>query len=114
MTAQTKAFIEISDIVGLQFECRHCHSTITLKCSGKEVRVTGLRSCPNCLEPWAQLSDGGTIELNIKTFIDQVKEFQELLRRRDEFTPGRGFSLLLEVKSDAVPLLGMKAQGETQ
>src|ERR1700676_3287049 len=101
MTKQTKHFIEISDIVGVHFECRNCHATVSLERSG-EIRVTSLRICPNCQEPWALSPQGSSIELAIKEFIDRVKEFEAVLQRRDEFMNGRGFALSLEIKPEAV------------
>jgi hypothetical protein len=101
MTSQTKHFIDLSDIVALRFECRRCHATVSLERSG-EITVSSLRICPNCREPWAQRPEGSTIEVTIAKFIEQIKEFEEILRRRDELMIGGGFSLSLEIKSDAV------------
>ena len=100
MTSQTKHFIELSDIVALRFECKHCHATVSLPISA-DIKVESLRICPNCNEPWARLPEGSTIELAIKKFIDDFKNFEDLLRRRSEFLPESGFLLCIEIKSDA-------------
>jgi hypothetical protein len=100
MTSQTKYFIDVSDIIALRFECKHCHATTSLPISS-DIRIESLRACPNCNEPWARMNES-SIEIAIKKFVDNFKEFEAVLRRRNEFAPDRGFILSVEIRAVAV------------
>ena len=100
MTRQTKHFIDLSDIVALRFECKHCRATISLPISSA-IRIDSLRACANCNEPWAKLHQGASMEIAIKNFVDTLKDFESVLRGRNEFSPEGGFLLSVEIKSDA-------------
>jgi len=105
MTAQLKHFIDISDIVSLRMQCRHCEATLSLPISEK-MEVQPLRTCPSCNEPWASLPSGNTIENPITDLAKAIKVLERVKQARDEWAkdPNRGFSISLEIKADAAPL----------
>ncbi len=78
MTSQTKHFIELPDVVALQFECERCGGTVSLSLA-KDMRLQMLRVCPNCDRPWMQLPSGSTAELALKDFIAATKTLSDLL-----------------------------------
>jgi hypothetical protein len=41
------------------------------------------------------------MEIAIKNFVDTLKDFENVFRRRTEFSPEGGFLLSVEIKSDA-------------
>jgi hypothetical protein len=59
MTSQTKSFIEISDVLGLRFECRKCGVSLTLPIgeATSHRKEHLLKECPNCGIHWALLPE---------------------------------------------------------
>lgn len=53
MTIQRRTLIEPADIIGIEFECRHCGSRYLVPLQRFDRRVG---RCPNCQEKW--LKDG--------------------------------------------------------
>jgi hypothetical protein len=100
MTSQTQKFIEMSDIIGLRFQCTHqdCGAVLLLSMT-KPLEVKRLATCPHCNRPWLR-TNGGTVEL-------LLAECMEKLRTLDSELKGyKGISLMLEVKQEpkeAVP-----------
>jgi uncharacterized radical SAM superfamily protein len=97
MTSQTKKFIELSDIVGMRFECNNqeCRAIFLLPMLDGINRCHPLKKCPNCAKGWAVLATDGGVEVGyeatIKQFVDAVKEMQKA-----KF----GFSFMLELKEE--------------
>ena len=95
MTSQTKRFIQLSDILGLHFECTHCDSTLLIPLS-REIFIKKLYACPHCGNPWIKRLEGGSVESVISDCIERLKALREAL------TGGLydSFSLTLEVKNE--------------
>ncbi len=103
MTSQTKHYVDLSDIVAVRGECCRCRATISIPTSASPLRLEGLRHCPSCNEPWAQVG-ASSIESTIQKFVDQFNELQQAVKRVRGITiskEGGGFMLTLEVKDEA-------------
>jgi hypothetical protein len=90
MTSQTKHYIEVSDILSVRCDCKHCGASLSLPLSrdvGKSLLV-----CPQCNKGWARL-DNSTEETLISEFALKVEKLVSSL-------PRLGFNLLLEIASD--------------
>ena len=97
MTSQTQKFIELSDILALKLECKHCGSALTVPSSRDMTRredMGKLSSCPVCQMPWASLG-GATYEPLIAKFVSTLNE----IRRTFKDAP-IGFTLTLEVQGE--------------
>jgi len=97
MTTQTKRFIELSDLLGLRFECKECHASLFLPLS-KVLIASRLRSCPHCNHPWLAVMNGqsGTsVYGDVSEVVDAVRK----LASRFDGTLGFpvGCSMLVEV-----------------
>lgn len=66
MTTQTRKFIELADILGMRFDCRKCHASVSLTL--EKSRPSPPRQCPNCRCDWTEMPDG----------TDHKEEFQVL------------------------------------
>lgn len=53
MTNETKSFIEPNDILGIEFECGHCHSRFLYSLIEHPIRI--IANCPNCQEQFYDL-----------------------------------------------------------
>jgi hypothetical protein len=97
MTSQTKKFIELSDIVGLRFECKNkeCRAILTLPLLDYSNLNHPLQKCPNCGTGWAVLGTAG-FESYIEKFVESTKRMAE-----QPF----GFSFMLELKEETKPLV---------
>jgi hypothetical protein len=97
MTSQTQKFIELSDILALKLECKHCGSALAIPSSrdmaGRE-DIGKLSTCPVCRMPWASLG-GSTYEPLIVKFVSALNE----IRRTFKDAP-IGFTLTFEVSGD--------------
>ena len=96
MTSQLKKFIELQDMVGVHFECRRCHATLTLSLSA-DASNRSFVACPNCQESWARTLDGASIELTIQEFLNGFKKLSDALSRWNEHKKNGGFFLSLEL-----------------
>jgi hypothetical protein len=90
MTTETKTFIELGDVIAIQFQCRKCGTTISRSVAES---TKPIRECPTCQTLWAE---HGTSEekrvCNLALLIEQTKQSLE----------GRDFRFLLEIKSSTV------------
>ena len=97
MTTQTKHFIETADIVALRCECKNekCRATLTIPIRG----ITGrsMATCPHCNSDWMQE------ELRDYT---EISKFTSALIQLMNAQKNYGFSLMLEIKPDAMPKQG--------
>jgi hypothetical protein len=50
MTSEMRTLIEMTDIVGIEFECRNCKAKILYPLEKHYERLS--ESCPNCRDPW--------------------------------------------------------------
>jgi uncharacterized Zn finger protein len=74
MTSQTKKYIELSDIIGLRFECKNaeCGASLTLPMLEDINRTHPLQKCPNCGQVWVQFADS-TYELEFKKLVSTLR-----------------------------------------
>jgi len=95
MTAQTKHYIEVSDIIALRCECSDngCHAVLTLPLT-RDVGKHLLR-CPVCNRRWTEL-ENNTCEILVSEFAAKVGTLAAQL-------PNFGFSLSLEIKTEPKP-----------
>jgi hypothetical protein len=106
VTIQTKHFIEVSDLLALRFACRYCDATLTLLLSDEKLSTgehrpqTFLDNCPSCRRPWAEIA-GTTYEPIIRKATVALRILQETLY--GEAKAPLGFSLMVEIKPEAVP-----------
>jgi hypothetical protein len=98
MTTQTKHFIELSDIVGIQLECRKCGISLLaggetlISLAGKHDETLG--KCPTCSNPW-------TIPSTYPTQMGYDTEIKNLLRLLESirgFEDKLGCRLRFEIK----------------
>ncbi len=81
MVVQTKHFIELADLVGLKFACKHknCKAVLTLPMS-EDALAGALLNCPSCTEPWLQQGQvyfGDTV----KNVIASLKALEDLQKK---------------------------------
>lgn len=75
MTVKLRTLIEPEDIVGLEYECAHCHARYGVPIERFERRTI---QCPNCRIEWM---DGGNAPSNTGMSNDQLlSEFVERLK----------------------------------
>ncbi len=101
MTSHTKQFIELSDIVGLQLECKKCGISLlaggeTLTATLVESHNTTLSQCPTCNSPW-------TVPATIPTqmgYDTEVKKFLRLIEEIRRIEKHIGCRIRFEIKED--------------
>lgn len=93
MTIQTKHFIEVSDLVGLRFECKDCGATLTL--SPKQKLKGSIEKCPSCHHSWAVLNDS-SYEPAFTRFTDTLNQLNQILAGPNPAPIG--FLFTLEIK----------------
>ncbi|HEU0049050.1 MAG: hypothetical protein DMG96_13210 [Acidobacteria bacterium] len=86
MTFETKYLIELSDILGLEFECNKCHTKILFSVDATKT----LWQCPACGEDW--LNPQTTEHNAIINLLKLVKNSAEALQ-------GRRFAVRLHVSA---------------
>ena len=99
MTSEIQKFIELSDILALKLECKHCESSLAIPSSRDMARredIGKLSSCPVCQRPWATLA-GTTYEPLIAKFVSSLNEIRKAFKDAPI-----GFILTLEISSDPV------------
>jgi hypothetical protein len=103
MTEETKKFIELSDVLALRLECRHCGSGLLIS-SGRDMMKREeqgkLNNCPVCGREWASVS-GSSCEMTIAQFVDCLNKLRATLK-----TFPAGFIMTLEVKDAKKPQMG--------
>jgi hypothetical protein len=103
MTSQSKRFIELTDILALNFVCKDCGAAISV--SPKEYlhrkQHGTISDCPICRRSWAQV-DNASCELTVEHFVQALEKLAFTLGTQDCAFPA-GFSLTLEVSTDPKP-----------
>jgi hypothetical protein len=97
MTTKTNRYIEVSDILGLRFECKKCGTAVSFPVPNM-YDYRRLQSCPNCKEPWTRSTDGSSIEAELTKAIEYLGMLRGLLHPESKFKTE--LSLFLEVPSD--------------
>jgi hypothetical protein len=73
MTTQTQQFIELSDVIALRCECRHCKAVLLIPIPGD---INGaLLKCPKCKHEWAGQEHVGTKEPDVQRFVDSLRVY---------------------------------------
>lgn len=99
MTSQTKKFIEIEDIVGIQIECNKCG--LSLLVGGDTMRSVSdqhsdaLYRCPSCHNGWTAPSD-----MPLGSFDDEVKKFMRTLEKMRTINERLGCQIRFELKEE--------------
>ncbi len=91
MTIQTRTLISLSDLIGMEYECTHCHVKYSVPLQ-KLDRPT--LACPNCKEQWFDHPRGPAVDVSE----DALQHFVDCLR----FLQARqlpGVALRLEIKT---------------
>jgi hypothetical protein len=99
MTTQTKRFIELSDILALRFECKHCGCELlisSLHDMSKREEQGKLNDCPVCRKPWASVN-GSTCESAIAEVLSSLNKLRRLIGTHQDAFPA-GFALTVEIK----------------
>jgi DNA-directed RNA polymerase subunit RPC12/RpoP len=69
MTSETRILVDITDIAGVEFKCKHCGAQILYPIEHLDTKRI-VRICPNCNEEWFVY--GGDAETNS---FDLVRQF---------------------------------------
>lgn len=83
MTSQTRCFIELSDLVGMQLECRKCG--ISLLASGDSLASLSsqhdvtMSKCPTCNHPWTVPNTYPT-QMGFDTEVKKLLRDMEMVR----------------------------------
>jgi hypothetical protein len=101
MTNQTKRFIELSDIIGLQLECKKCG--VSLLAGGSTLTATlvdpnnvTLARCPTCNADWTVAS--GFPRMAYDT---EVKKFLRMIETMRSIEGNIGCRIRFEIKVEA-------------
>lgn len=79
MTAQTKHFIELTDIAAMRCDCKGCGTSVVVPL--KEGVSDAILSCPKCRKPWIRFMDSShEAQVNaVVTAIENLKHFHKNL-----------------------------------
>jgi hypothetical protein len=92
MASQDKHYIEASDILGVRFDCKKCHASLSLKLWA-DIKLV---KCPaGCDETWFD-APKSALRDSIKSFMNHVQS----LPRSDS---GEKFRVYLEIAPDRAP-----------
>lgn len=104
MTNQTKNFIELSDLIGIQLECKKETCGVSLLVSGAAILSLSdpnnmtLAKCPSCGAAWT-VSDGYPTVVGFDT---EVKKFLRMIDKLRGFEENIGCRIRFEIKKDVV------------
>jgi len=79
MTAEKRISISPQDIIGIGFDCPHCHALFSVPV-GKIDRVP--TSCPNCNERWLSETQPSNSEHSDTVALKYVVDFLQHLQKR--------------------------------
>jgi hypothetical protein len=101
MTSRTRHYISLEDLLGLNFNCRDCHTSVDIALE----RVNQLpQKCPNCGQAWMtpQRGDmnGSPIFGAIQQFIGQLNAMKS---EAGNTTQPLNFSLTVEIEGPVSP-----------
>ena len=102
MTSQTKKFIEFSDIVGIQLECKYETFGVSLLVSVdalvtlSDPNNTTLVKCPTCGGTWT-VPGAHPVQMGYDT---KVKEFVRMLAQMRNIEGNLGCSIRFELKDE--------------
>ena len=100
MTSQTKKFIDLWDIVGVQLQCRKCNASLlvggdTLR-SIADAHNDALWKCPTCGNSWT-IPQAYPGQMSLDT---EVKKFLRMVESMQKIDEQLGFHLRFEIKDE--------------
>ncbi len=101
MTSQTNHYIELSDILGLRFECKTCGTSVSFPLS-QNFDLLKLNDCPSCGKPWVSFPMGASIKGEIEGVIKAIVRLSGALSPEGKFPTQ--LALKLEVSGCEPPM----------
>jgi transcription elongation factor Elf1 len=102
MTSQTKHFIELSDIVGIEFSCKRCGISLLVKGDAIATAVGTysemLHQCPTCKHAWT-VPESYPASLSADT---HLKKFVRMLEEINNLQASLGCGLRFEISNESV------------
>jgi len=96
VTSYTKNYIELRDLLGLHFACKHCDSTLTIPIARIDRGIPS--ECPNCNETWSDFTSVKSAANVISEFAKAQKQLQQALY--GDHPASIGYTLTIEIASD--------------
>jgi hypothetical protein len=100
MTKQVKQYIEISDIIGVRFECKQCHTSVSYPLS-ERFNLGKLTDCPSCGATWVFDPLGPSIAQEIANATESLKTLAHVLGTEGKFNTQLRFTFELAPDSSA-------------
>lgn len=74
MTSETRTLIELKDITGIEFKCKHCCATLLYPIGDQLDPKRVVSACPNCKEEWFVFNGEriGALDL-VREFLTRLK-----------------------------------------
>ena len=88
MTVETRCFIELDDVLGVEFQCHRCGARTLLE------KPATIIACPVCKEDW--LTPNTEEARILQTFLNTIQNAKAKME-------GRAFSLRLQITSPEEP-----------
>jgi len=99
MTSQTRHYIDLADVLGLQFVCKGCGTSVDVRLEKLAQLPT---NCPNCPRLWMAKPRGGDMQdrgadfhLLLTDFLARFQSIRAVMN--SEVGPIRDFCLTLEI-----------------
>ena len=99
MTTQAKYFINPSDLVAVRFECRNCHTSVSVAIQ-ERIGIEAMTICPSCRQPWLSLPST-SIMPTVANFVKAANGLATALREWRQSLDAAsvaGFDLQVEIK----------------
>lgn len=98
MTNEAQCFIDLADLIALEFECTKCQTRLLYKLDKEPTRVVG--GCPNCREELYTSEEA----------LNSVKHLFDVLRGAPSLTNPKKLKIRLQVKppSESIPAATQK------
>jgi hypothetical protein len=97
MTAQTKKFIELRDLLNLRFECRNskCSAVLSLPFTPKALSSEVGKRCPNCGQYWCLVEAPDRVAP--ENFQTEILGLLQTIEKLEKYRDRLGFTLMLEI-----------------
>jgi hypothetical protein len=99
VTSETRVFIEPEDVLGVEFECMHCHGRFLYRLPDKPVRI--LSTCPNCNEPFYG-----------PTGMESFQQFFALLTAMPRLADKEKLTIRIQIREPMQPSASRKSEPE--
>lgn len=108
MTAESKVFIELSDIIGLRLQCRNCGCSLLIDVTREDGPINDLLSansfllseCPTCRTAWIAVNPAARAA-GTASFDAEFKKLFRTIRDLRKLLPNFGCSMTLEIKQQS-------------